>query len=280
VTGRRLVIAAMLVVAVTSAAFAQFGRGFGRGGFNGFFRVPPRLPTADTFGHGFVFCRGIYTSGRREAGGTGWTTDFPDAERNFSIRLAELTKTRVHKRPDGEPEFVTVRLTDDALFNCPYLHLEDVGTAAFTDAEVRGLRAYLLKGGFVWCDDYWGEAAWQTWVAQIARVLPPDEYPIIDIPADHAIMRTQFEVTEVPQIPSIQYWRSSGGDTSERGRESAIPDFRGIADKQGNLMVVMTHDTDISDAWEREGEDPRFFYEFSPRGYALGVNIILYAMTH
>lgn len=278
-TRRCLVIAAMLVVAVTSVAFAQFGRGFGRGGFNGF-RVSPRFPTADTFGHGFVFCRGIYTSGRREAGGTGWTTDFPDAERNFSIRLAELTKTRVHKRSDGEPEFVTVRLTDAALFNCPYLHLEDVGTAAFTDAEVRGLRAYLMKGGFVWCDDYWGEAAWQTWVTQIARVLPPEEYPIIDIPADHAIMRTQFEVEEVPQIPSIQYWRSSGGDTSERGRESAIPDFRGIADKHGHLMVVMTHDTDISDAWEREGEDPRFFFEFSPRGYALGVNIILYAMTH
>ena len=278
---RRLVIAAMLVVAVTSVAFAQFGRGgFGRGGFNGFFRVSPRFPTADTFGHGFVFCRGIYTSGRREAGGTGWTTDFPDAERNFSIRLAELTKTRVHKRDDGEPEFVTVRLTDDALFDCPYVHLEDVGTAAFTDAEVRGLRDYLLKGGFVWCDDYWGEAAWDTWVTQIGRVLPPDEYPIIDIPGDHAIMRTQFEVTEVPQIPSIQYWRSSGGDTSERGSESAVPDFRGIADRHGNLMVVMTHDTDISDAWEREGEDPRFFYEFSPRGYALGVNIVLYAMTH
>jgi hypothetical protein len=115
---RRLLTAAVLVLVVAGAAAAQFGRGFG--GFGGFFgRFPPRFPTANTFGHGFVFCRGIYTSGRREAGGTGWSTDFPDAERNFSIRFSELTKTRVYKRDGGEPEFVTVRLTDESLFQCP-----------------------------------------------------------------------------------------------------------------------------------------------------------------
>jgi hypothetical protein len=275
---RRLLLAGVLVVALGSVAAAQFGRGFG--GFGGFGRVPLRIPTADTFGHGFVFCRGIYTSGRREAGGTGWTTDYPDAERNFSIRLSELTKTKVYRHPDGEPEFVTVRLTDAALYQCPYVHLEDVGTAAFTEEEVVALRTYLLKGGFVWCDDYWGTAAWDTWVSQIGRVLPPSEYPIQDIPLDHPILRTQFEVNEVPQIPSIQFWRSSGGGVSERGSDSPHPDFRGIADRHGNLIVVMTHNTDISDAFEREGEDPQFFFDFSPRGYALGINIVLYAMTH
>jgi hypothetical protein len=89
-----------------------------------------------------------------------------------------------------------------------------------------------------------------------------------------------FEVKELPQIPSIQWWRTSGGDTSERGRDSAVPTMRGITDRHGNLMVVMTHNTDISDAWEREGEDPRFFYQFSPNGYAVGINVVLYAMTH
>jgi Domain of unknown function (DUF4159) len=277
---KHVAAALVLVLVLASAAAAQFGRG-GFGGFGGFFgRYPLKFPTADTFGHGFVFCRGIYTSGRREAGGTGWSTDYPDAERNFSIRLSELTKTRVYRHPDGEPEYVTVRLTDEALFQCPYLHLEDIGTAAFTEEEVEGLRLYLLKGGFVWTDDYWGTAAWETWVSQIGRVLPPSEYPIQDIPLDHAILRTQFEVDEIPQIPSIQFWRSSGGGTSERGSDSPHPDFRGITDKHGNLIVVMTHNTDISDAWEREGEDPQFFYDFSPRGYALGINILLYSMTH
>jgi hypothetical protein len=89
-----------------------------------------------------------------------------------------------------------------------------------------------------------------------------------------------FEVKEVPQIPSIQFWRYSGGLTSERGPESAEPHMRAISDRRGRLMVLMTHNTDIADAWEREGEDPSFFYSFSPTGYAVGINVLLYAMTH
>src|SRR5687768_18103494 len=97
---------------------AQFGRfGFG-GGRRG---VPVRMPTDDTFGHGFNFCRGIYTSTRGEAGGQGWSTDYPDADLNFSIRLSELTRTRVARDVSGTPAFVTVRLTHEALFQCPYL---------------------------------------------------------------------------------------------------------------------------------------------------------------
>jgi hypothetical protein len=271
-------IAVLLVVLVTAgAAFAQFGRfgfGFGR-------RVPARFPTADTFGHGFNFCRGIYTQTRGEPGGQGWSTDYPDADLNFSIRLSELTKTRVKFDETGTPEFVTVRLTDDELFQCPYLHMEDVGTLTFTDEEVEALRAYLLKGGFLWVDDFWGSYAWAEWESEIARVLPPSEYPIRDLEIqDHPIFRTQFQIQEFPQIPSIQAWRGNMVDTSERGSDSARPNIRAISDPKGNVMVLMTHNTDISDAWEREAEDPRYFYQFSPRGYAVGVNVMMYAMTH
>jgi hypothetical protein len=271
-----LPLALLLVICVTSAATAQFGgfRGFGPRGY------PARFARPDSFGHGFNFCRGVYTSGRREAGGQGWSTDYPDAELNFSIRLSELTKTRVSKDPNGHPDHLVVRLTEDALYECPYLHMEDVGSAAMTDAEINALRTYLLKGGFVWVDDYWGSYAWQNWVSQVAKVLPPSEYPIHDVPLDHPIFKTMFEVKELPQIPSIQFWRTSGGGTSERGPDSATPHVRGVSDKHGNLIMLMTHNTDISDAWEREGEDPRFFYEFSPNGYAVGINVVLYAMTH
>jgi len=262
---------------MASAATAQFGRQFRGFGPRGY---PARFANAETFGHGFNFCRAVYTSGRREAGGQGWSTDYPDAELNFSIRLSELTKTRVSKDTQGAPDHIVVRLTEDNLFQCPYLHMEDVGTAAFTEAEVEGLRSYLLKGGFVWVDDYWGSSAWSNWVSQFSRVLPPSEYPIQDIPVNHPILKTQFEVTEIPQIPSTQFWRTSGGTTSERGSDSAVPAFRGVTDKHGNLIVVMTHNTDISDAWEREGEDVQFFYSFSPNGYAVGIDIVLYAMTH
>ena len=268
---RRAVICAALLCCMVSVAAAQFGRGP---------RYPPRYPTADTFGHGFVFCRGIFNSSRREAGGSGWSTDYPDAERNFSIRLSELTKTRVRFRPDNEPDFITVRLTDKALFSCPYLHLEDAGTAFFSESEVTSLRRYLLKGGFIWVDDFWGNDAWDQWAAQIAEVLPPGEYPIREISLDHPVFRSQFDVRTFPQIPSIQFWRTNGGTTSERYEESATPHAKAITNARGELMVLMTHNTDISDAWEREGEDPRFFYTFSPDGYAVGINVVLYAMTH
>ena len=269
-------VALVLVFCLASVAAAQFGP---IGGF-GPRRHPPKFARPDSFGHGFNFCRAIYTSGRREAGGQGWSTDYPDAELNFSTRLSELTRTRVSKDSHGNPEHLVVRLTEDALYQCPYLHMEDVGTASLTDAEVRGLRAFLLKGGFLWVDDYWGTYAWHNWLSQLARVLPYSEYPVEDVPLDHPIFKTMFEVKELPQIPSIQFWRRSGGGTSERGSDSATPTIRGVADRHGNLMVVMTHNTDISDAWEREGEDPRFFYKFSPDGYAVGINVILYALTH
>jgi len=175
---------AALVMLMAGAAAAQFGGGFG--GFGPRY-VPARFPDADTFGHGFVFCRGIYRSDRREAGGTGWSTDYPDAELNFSIRLSELTKARIFRGTDGKPVHVTVRLTDDALFKCPYLHMEDVGTMALSDEEARKLREYLLKGGFLWVDDFWGTRAWTQWAAQIARVLP--EFPILDVAPDDPIDR-------------------------------------------------------------------------------------------
>jgi hypothetical protein len=112
-----------------------------------------------------------------------------------------------------------------------------------------------------------------------SRVLPPATIPSLTF-LRAPIFRTLARCAEAPQIPSIQFWRGSGGDTSERGDESAVPDFQGVNDKHGNLMVVMTHDTDVADAWEREGEDVRFFYQFPPDGYAMGLNVLLYAMTH
>jgi hypothetical protein len=158
--------------------------------------------------------------------------------------------------------------------------MEDTQTLQLSASEVEGLRAFLLKGGFLWVDDTWGSRAWNNWVRQISRVLPPVDFPIADIPASHAILRTLYDVQEIPQVPNIGFWRQTRGRTSEQGRDSAEVYFKGIADAQGRLMVVMTHNTDIADAWEREGEDPGFFYQFSPDGYAVGINVLLHAMTH
>jgi hypothetical protein len=275
VTSGGSILVAGLVLGLATTAAAQFGfRGFGPRA------APPHFPTADTFGHGFNFCRGIYTSTRGEAGGQGWSTDYPDAELNFSIRFSELTRTRVSRRADGKPDHVTVRLTDEALFQCPYLHMEDVGTMTLRDDDVEALRNYLLKGGFIWVDDFWGSAAWEQWSRELGRVLPSDEYPIRDVPLDHPLFSSQLTVKEFPQIPSIQSWRRNPYETSERGADSAEAHHRAVFDKHGNVMVFMTHNTDISDAWEREGEDPRYFFQFSPYGYAVGIDVMLYAMSH
>lgn len=271
----RVFVAFFLLIAAVATA-QDWYRGFGRG-YN---RVPPRLPKVDSYDGQFSFCRGMYTSGYREQSGSGWNTDYPDADLNFSIRLSELTKIRVGKQRTGDPNHIVVPVTDDWVFNCPWLHLEDAGTAAFTDAEVAQLRNYLLKGGFIWADDSWGSFALANWEEQIGRVLPPNQYPIVDITPDHPLFKTMFQIAEMPQIPSISHWRRSGGGTSERGPDSAEVVVRGISDGEDRLMVLMTHNTDISDAWEREGEDPQYFYSFSPNGYAVGINVVMYALTH
>ena len=211
----------------------------------------------------------------------GWWTDYPDADHNFLVRLAELTRIRVQWDKRHDPTFVVVNLADPVLYRCPMLFMEDVGTADFTEAESRNLKEFFLKGGFLWVDDFWGTAAWEHWRHTIARILPPAEYPIVDIPVTHPIMRALYDVKDVPQIPSINCWmRECGGETSERGYDSAKVNFRGIQDSRGRLMVLMSHNTDIADSWEREGESQEYFDRFSPRGYALGVNAVIYAMTH
>ncbi|MGE0864321.1 MAG: DUF4159 domain-containing protein [Vicinamibacterales bacterium] len=271
---RAFVIAVVLAATVASAQ-ERWGRGWGGRG-----RFPPRYPTVASFDGGFNFCRLMYTSNRSERGGSGWSTDYWDADINFSTRLAELTKTTISRRPDGTPNHLTLRIADPLLFQCPFLSATDVGTAYFSDDEVEILRNYLLKGGFLWVDDFWGPYAWDSWVAQISKVLSPAQFPIRDLGLDHPIRRTLFEFKDLPQIPSINFWRESGGETSERYEMSAQPNFRGIADEHGRLMVVMTHNTDISDAWEREAADPQFFFSFSPQGYAVGLDVVLYGLTH
>jgi hypothetical protein len=265
------------LVLAGSLAFAQqiwTGGSFGRG------RITPRWAKLSDFNGTFLYCRGFYGQVRYEQGGMGWWTDYPNADHNFSVRLAELTRVYV-KDWNTQPNFVVVSLDDPLLYRCPILFMEDVGTLRFGDAEVSNLRDFFLKGGFLWVDDFWGSRAWADWADEISRVLPSGEYPIFDIPPTHPIMRSLYEVKEIPQIPSINFWSSqSDHETSERGHDSAEVHFRGIQDSQGRLMVLMSHNTDIADSWEREGESRQYFDLFSPRGYAVGVNVVIYALTH
>lgn len=260
----------MLLVAVTVQA--QFRQRGGRGG--GAARARIAIPS--DFDGKFNFCRIVFRNAPDGDGG-GWGVDYPRADENLSIRLSELTKTTISVGAGGSPNHLLVRLTDPELFECPFVMLTEPGGAFLDQDEALGLRTYLLKGGFLWADDFWGDYAFNHWTNELRKALPAPDYPIFDLPADHPLFHTQFE-TKVIQIPSIGFF--FGGNTSERGAESAVPHARGVADAQGRLMVLMTHNTDYGDSWEREGDDPSYFYNFGPGGYALGVDAVLYALTH
>jgi hypothetical protein len=276
---RFIIFASIAAFLLAGTAYAQIWSG--RDMWRGWRGEPPRFATPALRDGQFHFCRLLYPSAYREDGGSGWRTDYPGADINFSIRFAELTKTAVSKDPDGQPEHFVVRSSgDDALFSCPFVHMEDPGTTRFGEADIVQLRRYLEKGGFIWTDDSWGTAAGQNLEDEISRVLPPGRYPIVDVPVTHSMFQTVYNVKRILQVPSIQRWRWLNGGTSERGADSAEVHTRGIFDEKGRLMVLMTHNTDISDTWEREGEDVEYFYRFSPEGYAIAINVMLYVMSH
>jgi hypothetical protein len=237
----------------------------------------------------FTFCRiirdrDVYPNASPSAGN--WITDFPDSDLNFSYRLQQMTSMRVD--PDGR----TIRLTDPELFNYPWIYMVEPGALLLRDEEVPILRKYLLNGGVLMADDFWGEWQWEGFANQIKRVLP--EYEFVELPMDHPIFHCVFDI-QVPknklQTPAQPFavmrhstdftWEEHHRDRNGNQEDCRNVHVRAILDDKGRIMVIGTHNTDNGDAWEREGEDDWFFHEFSEkRGYPLGINIVVYLMTH
>ena len=268
----RVMAAALLAITLASTAAAQRFR-LPEG-----LSVPPNFPQEGFDDGRFTICKLMFRSVTSEPNGMGWSTDWPYAGINLMTRLSELTRTPISRDPHGDPNHWVIQLTDPALFRCPMVTASDIGTAFLDPNEVRGLREYLLKGGFLWVDDFWGTLAWNRWAGEIGKALP--EFPIVDIEPGHPLLQAMYSVTTIPQVSSINFWMRNGGNTSERGYDSPKANLRAIADDHGRIMVLMTHNTDISDSWERESENGQFFDLYSPSGYALGVNTIIYSLTH
>jgi hypothetical protein len=272
---RTVLLAALGIVAlvIASRVDAQFRRG-ARSFSN------TALARSDDFDGRFHFCRIAFNNG---LGGdfqsSEWWVDFPRADINLSIRLSELTRTNVSRDIDGEPYNLLLTLMSPELFDCPFIMMTEVGAADLSEAEIANLHDYLVKGGFLWADDFWGTDAWEWWESVIRRVLPANQYRMIELTPDHPLYKAQFQVRETPQIANIGHW-ARYGDGMERGSDSPRADARAIVDNQGRIMVLMTHDTDFGDSFEREGDDPRYFLENSVPGYAFGIDALLYAMTH
>jgi hypothetical protein len=248
---------------------------FRRGGFSRF----ARFATMEDFDGGFQFCR-LVVRESRNGDGNGWNVDYPRADLNLSIRLAEITRTPVSMDATAEPKALLVNLGDPAaLSRCPFVMMTEPGAAYFTPDDAAVLKAYLMRGGFLWADDYWGEYAWEFFENQLRQVLPSVTYPIVDLPRDHPIFHQVLDASKVPQIPGIGFW-DGANRTWERTPSESVAHIRAINDDRGRVMVLLTHDTDFGDAYERETVNPEYFMKFSVPGYAFGINVIVYAMTH
>jgi hypothetical protein len=224
----------------------------------------------------FTFVRVQYGSfrgmGRRSRGGD-WTTDWPDSDLNFSYRLQQLTSLKVNPVP------ITLKLTDEALFDYPFLYMIEPGALSFSEEEVLALRRYLLNGGFLMVDDFWGDYQYENFYREIKRVFPDREPE--ELPLSHEIFQCVYRLKEKPQVPGIDSWLRWNMTWENHGPGSREVHYRGIADDKGRLMVIICHNTDLGDGWEREGEDPEYFREFSEKkSYPMGINIVTYAMTH
>jgi len=274
-----------LIVILLTAAFvgagAVFARRYSDRRYSERRGVPNWTPNRQ-FSHDiFTFVRIRYSTGYgggnygggygRGRGGRSWATDYPDSDWNFSFRLQQLTSMEVH------PEGVVLELTDPELFNYPFIYMLEPGRLVFSEDEVECLRRYLLNGGFLMVDDFWGEDEWDNFHYEIKRVFPGREP--VELPLSHAIFHAVFDLKEKPQIPSIGI-ALEYGVTYERN-DARTPHYKALYDDKGRMMAIICHNTDLGDGWEREGENEWYFHEFSEKkAYPLGINIVFYAMTH
>ncbi|MDP6443921.1 MAG: DUF4159 domain-containing protein [Pirellulaceae bacterium] len=222
----------------------------------------------------FTFVRVRYSSYGRRGWGGKWATDFPDSDLNFSFRLQQLTSLKVNPNP------IVLDITDERIFDYPFLYMCEPGDLGFDEAEVDHLRRYLLNGGFLMVDDFWGEYEYENFAREIKRVFP-DREPI-ELDLEHEIFHAVYPLEEKPQIPSIRAALNgrAHGITWERSDAREVH-YKGIFDDDDRMMVIICHNTDLGDGWEREGMNEWYFHEFSEkRAYPLGINIVTYAMTH
>ncbi len=277
-------------VLVSAALWAQFG-GRGGGGYGRRFDPSlddPRLdwPVEPAFKDDlFTFARLMYASdpggrtsnGYYRGGGNSWTVDTPDADFNLAFRLHQMTSLRVR------PKETDIPIDPAHLANFPFVYIVEPGSLVFRQSEVTALRDYLLNGGFLMVDDFWGDNQWDNLEEQLHRVFPGRKFVELDL--SHPIFHTVFDLKQKPQMPAIEIYLNEGitwerhwGDYNKQTHDSH---FYGIFDDKGRMMVFISFNNDFGDGWEREGDDPRYFTAFSePQAYPMMINIIFYTMTH
>jgi hypothetical protein len=198
-----------------------------------------------------------------------WSQDFPRADRHFSLAVRRLT--RLHVRSAEQ----IVNLDEGDQYDWPWLYAVQVGEWGLTDQQGQALREYLLRGGFFMADDFHGNAEWYEFESRIKKVFP--ERPIVEIPDDDPIFHIVYDLNQRYQLPGQAHL--GPGYKSNNGSSALGAHWRGIYDDSGRIMIAITYNSDVGDAWEF-ADDPYYPERFSDLAIRLGVNYILYSMTH
>ena len=288
------VILLALIIAV-GAIWAQrrgrpgggYGGGYGwRGRYNDGYRTPREIPQHSaptptwTNESGFDADTFTFVRIKRERGygsGGDWSTDTPDSDLNLSFRLQQITAMKV------DPNGLFMRLTETNLSDYPFIYMVEPGSLFLSDEEAAALRKYLLNGGFLMLDDFWGERQWANMEQELKKVFPERDF--VELPLDHPLYHCVFDIKSKGQVPNVELGTASqySGVTWEYhdGEQCKEVHHRAIYDDRGRMMVIATHNTDNGDGWEWEGDNHYFFEHFSEKiAYPLTVNILFYQMTH
>lgn len=269
------------ILALSGAAVAQRFGGFGGrgGGIRHSDMAPPAFPKEGEF-H-FVrleytdmpqFHRGFGFASRNATGDGWWIVDWPDSDEHFSMGVRRLTRIDT-----GEP--IHFRLTDDQLWDHPWIYATQTGWWGLSSVEMKRLGEYLLRGGYLVTDDMWGPEAWEVFRLTMDRVLPGR--PITEIELSDNVMHVCFEIEQkdLTWIPGTRHlWRGPSG-TVVRQPEGTAPAWRAIHDDKGHMVVAVNYNTDIGDAWEY-ADSPDYPEAMTTLAYRYGVNYLIYAMTH
>jgi hypothetical protein len=268
----RMLVFVALALAVVGSAWAQrFQR------FRGYPQSPPpQSEPGDVPSAEFQFARMIYTDlPQQRRGGYGWwMQDWPDAEEHFGQGVGRLTRLDVG-------EGVTLLLTDDHVFDYPWLYATQVGYWDLSDEEVARLREYLLRGGFLMTDDFFGANEWYVFANTMSRVFP--DRPLLEIPQDDPVLHVIYDIDEFTQIPGLRHLNCFGRGRRGGGGYAATrlpaPEWHGIYDDSGRLMVAVNYNQDVGDAWE-EADDPCYPEPMTALAYRVAINYAIYTMTH
>ena len=201
-------------------------------------------------------------------GNTNWTIDYPRSDRHLALAIRRLT------RIDGKSVEQPVNVDDDDdVFNYPWLYAVEVGHWELNDHQIAKLREFFDRGGFFMCDDFHGSDEWNVFVASFKKIFPDRQ--IVDIDSKDAIFHTVFDLDERYQVPGMQFTQS--GRIYEK--DGVIPEFRAVYDDRGRIIAAICHNMDLGDSWEN-ADDPIYPQKYSALGLRLGINYIVYSMTH